>query len=39
MGCGIIHKEVMNETKNKPSEKYIGWASGIGIERIAMLLY
>ena len=39
LGCGVIHKNVINMTKNKKSENYIGWASGIGIERLAMLLY
>lgn len=39
LGCGVIHKNVINETKTKTSEQIIGWASGIGIERVAMLLY
>ena len=39
LGCGIVHKEVIDKTGVKSSKEYIGWASGIGVERIAMLLY
>lgn len=39
LGCGIIHKDVIDMTENKQSKNFIGWASGIGIERLAMLLF
>lgn len=37
-GAGMIHPNVL-ETSNIDPEKYSGYAWGIGIERIAMLLY
>jgi len=36
MGCGIIHKDVL---KNGAVEKGTGWAFGLGLERLAMILY
>lgn len=39
MGCGVIHKKVLAWVPGKNSDKVIGWASGIGVERVAMLLY
>ena len=38
LGCGILHREVMQMANINTDEK-IGWASGIGIERLAMLLF
>ena len=38
LGCGMIHKDVI-KMGNKSSKEVIGWASGIGIERLAMLLF
>ena len=35
---GIVHKTVL-ELAEKDPKKFIGWASGIGIERLAMLLF
>ncbi|KHJ30743.1 putative phenylalanine-trna synthetase [Erysiphe necator] len=36
LGCGIVKQSILNEAK-VPSQ--IGWAFGIGLERIAMLLF
>jgi phenylalanyl-tRNA synthetase alpha chain len=36
LGCGVIHDEVMNNS-GKPN-KY-GWAFGLGLERLAMILF
>jgi phenylalanyl-tRNA synthetase alpha chain len=38
MGCGMVDPNVLKNTKIYP-EKYTGYAFGMGIERIAMLLY
>jgi phenylalanyl-tRNA synthetase alpha chain len=38
MGCGMVDPNVLRNTKIDP-EKYSGFAFGMGIERIAMLLY
>ena len=38
MGCGIVDPNVLNNCNIDP-EKYSGYAFGMGIERIAMLLY
>ncbi len=38
MGCGMVDPNVLKNT-NIDSEKYSGFAFGMGIERIAMLLY
>ncbi len=38
MGCGMVDPNVLKNTKIDP-EKYSGFAFGMGIERIAMLLY
>lgn len=38
MGCGMVDPNVL-ENANIDSEKYTGYAFGMGIERIAMLLY
>ena len=38
LGCGMVHPNVL-ETAGVDSEKYTGYAFGIGIERLAMLRY
>ena len=38
MGCGMVDPNVL-ENCNIDSEKYSGYAFGLGIERIAMLIY
>jgi phenylalanyl-tRNA synthetase alpha chain len=38
LGCGMIHPNVL-ERAGLDSEKYTGYAFGIGVERIAMLKY
>jgi len=38
LGCGMVHPAVLKEC-NIDSEKYTGWAFGIGIDRLAMLRY
>ncbi len=36
LGCGIIHKDIL---KNNNLENYSGWAFGLGLERLAMILF
>jgi phenylalanyl-tRNA synthetase alpha chain len=38
LGCGMIHPSVL-EITGHDSEKYTGFAFGIGVERVAMLKY
>ena len=38
LGCGIVNPKVLGNSNIDPS-KYSGLAFGIGIERIAMLMY
>lgn len=38
LGCGMVHPKVLENCKID-SNKYTGYAFGMGIERIAMLLY
>ncbi|XRX43198.1 MAG: phenylalanine--tRNA ligase subunit alpha [Buchnera aphidicola (Tetraneura sorini)] len=38
LGCGMVHPNVL-KTLNVDFEKYLGFAFGIGIERIAMIKY
>lgn len=38
LGCGMVHPVVL-ENCNIDSEKYSGWAFGMGIDRVAMLRY
>ncbi len=38
LGCGMVDPNVLDEM-NIDSEKYIGYAFGMGVERIAMLKY
>jgi phenylalanyl-tRNA synthetase alpha chain len=37
-GCGMVHPNVL-EWVNIDSEKYLGFAFGMGIDRLAMLRY
>lgn len=38
LGCGMVHPNVLKHT-GIDSEKYIGFAFGLGVERLAMLRY
>lgn len=38
LGCGMVHPAVLNHV-NIDSEKYIGFAFGLGVERLTMLRY
>ncbi|WP_223670362.1 phenylalanine--tRNA ligase subunit alpha [Kangiella shandongensis] len=38
LGCGMVHPKVL-ESVNVDSEKYTGFAFGIGVERLTMLRY
>ena len=38
LGCGMIHPNVLKGV-NYDSEKYTGFAFGMGVERVAMLKY
>lgn len=38
LGCGMVHPEVLNHAK-VDSERYTGFAFGMGVERLAMLRY
>ncbi len=38
LGCGMVHPEVFRHT-GVDSEKYTGYAFGLGVERMAMLRY
>ncbi|MGH8761831.1 MAG: phenylalanine--tRNA ligase subunit alpha [Nitrosospira sp.] len=38
LGCGMVHPNVLKHV-NIESEKYIGFAFGMGVERLAMLRY
>ena len=38
LGCGMVHPRVFESTKID-TEKYIGFAFGMGVERLAMLRY
>ena len=37
LGCGVIHDQVMRNGDRKDDEH--GWAFGLGLERLAMVLY
>jgi phenylalanyl-tRNA synthetase alpha chain len=38
LGCGMVHPKVL-EMSGIDSEKYTGFAFGMGVERFAMLRY
>jgi phenylalanyl-tRNA synthetase alpha chain len=37
LGCGLIHEQIVHDTPNIRGRN--GWAFGIGLERLAMVLY
>lgn len=37
LGCGVIHPEILSLANRPPSD--IGWAFGLGLERLAMVLF
>ncbi|KAI8899947.1 phenylalanyl-tRNA synthetase mitochondrial precursor [Globomyces pollinis-pini] len=39
LGCGVIEQEIINNALPEKSKDIIGWAFGIGLERIAMVLF
>lgn len=39
LGCGIVHKDVISRLDLKKTDNRMGWASGMGIERMAMFLF
>lgn len=38
LGCGMVHPQVLHNVHIDP-DRYSGWAFGMGVERLAMLLY
>ena len=38
MGCGMVHPNVLNKV-GIDSNRYNGFAFGVGVERLAMLYY
>jgi phenylalanyl-tRNA synthetase alpha chain len=38
LGCGMVHPKVL-EKSGIDSSKYVGFAFGMGVERLAMLRY
>jgi len=38
LGCGMVHPQVLRNVDIDP-DRYTGWAFGMGVERLAMLLY
>jgi phenylalanyl-tRNA synthetase alpha chain len=38
MGAGMVHREILDNV-GIDSDRYTGFAAGIGVERIAMLRY
>lgn len=38
LGCGMVHPNVLKAVNIDP-ERYLGWAFGLGIDRMAMLRY
>lgn len=38
LGCGMVHPNVLKAV-NIDSDKYMGWAFGMGLDRLAMLRY
>ena len=39
LGCGVVHDEVMRFAGKPPSGGQTGWAFGLGLERLAMVLF
>jgi len=38
LGCGIVHQDVLRAGGRDPTRE-VGWAFGLGLERLAMVLY
>lgn len=38
LGSGVVHKGVLENAGIDPNQ-YIGWASGVGLERLAMIMF
>jgi len=38
LGCGVVHDEVMRMA-GKSTDSHVGWAFGLGLERLAMVLF
>ena len=38
MGCGMVHPNVLKEM-NIDADEYVGFAFGLGLDRLAMLRY
>lgn len=38
LGCGVVHDEVM-QMAGKSTDTHAGWAFGLGLERLAMVLF
>lgn len=38
LGCGLIHPDIMRSIPTLPSDA-VGWAFGVGLERLAMVVY
>ena len=39
LGCGVIHDEVLENSGLSSTEGNVGWAFGLGLERLAMILF
>jgi len=39
LGCGVIHDKVMGFAGKPPASNHTGWAFGLGLERLAMVLF
>lgn len=39
LGCGVIHPEVLTNAGRNLEDDEIGWAFGLGLERLAMILF
>jgi phenylalanyl-tRNA synthetase alpha chain len=39
LGCGVIHDEVLGNSGLSSAEGNVGWAFGLGLERLAMILF
>mmetsp|Transcript_34773 Transcript_34773/g.57285 ORF Transcript_34773/g.57285 Transcript_34773/m.57285 type:complete len:423 (+) Transcript_34773:48-1316(+) len=39
LGCGVIHPQVLRNAGRNRADDEIGWAFGLGLERLAMILF
>jgi phenylalanyl-tRNA synthetase alpha chain len=39
LGCGVVRTTILDSCKPAVSENQLGWAFGLGLERLAMVLY